>query len=47
MVLTALNMAAFTVTPNAGGSPAAVAMLALLKAFSIQASSPAQRANLY
>jgi len=39
MALTALNMAAFTVTPNATGSPAAVAMLGLLKAFSIQADN--------
>ena len=39
MALTALNMAAFSVTPNASGSPAAVAMLGLLKAFSIQVAN--------
>jgi hypothetical protein len=39
MALTALQMAAFTVTPNASGSPAAVAMLGVLKAFSASADN--------
>ena len=36
MALTALNFAAFSVTPNASGSPPAVAMLAYLKAFTFE-----------
>jgi len=36
MALSALNFAAFTVTPNAGGSPASVAMLAYLKTFAFE-----------
>ncbi len=39
MTLTGLNMAAFTVTPNAGGSSTSVAMLGLLKAFSMTADN--------
>ena len=39
MALTPLNMAAFTVTPNAAGSPPAVAMLGLLKAFAAKADN--------
>jgi hypothetical protein len=39
MALTALNMAAFTVTPNVGGSPGPVAMLGLLKTFGAKADN--------